>query len=71
MLKKLQALARSLTLGRDVILLDDVFSALDRRTRLQIAENLFRPKKDLSDSSPAIVYSTNDCKSKKEKLSWV
>ena len=45
-----------------MILLDDVFSALDRRTRLQIAKNLLQPDSDKTDSSPAIVYSTNDRK---------
>lgn len=45
-------------LGHEVHVLDDVFSALDRKTRWQVAVNLLTSKPGIDDQT--IVYTTND-----------
>ncbi|TQV93235.1 multidrug resistance protein MDR [Cordyceps javanica] len=52
------ALARAATLERDVLLLDDVFSALNRRTKLRVAERLLRSRDDRNQST--VIFSTHD-----------
>ncbi|KAG6184716.1 hypothetical protein E4U36_001748 [Claviceps purpurea] len=56
------ALARGLALKRDILLLDDVFSALDRRTRLHIAQNLLQAKESLGHipTATTVIYTTHD-----------
>ncbi|KAG5990194.1 hypothetical protein E4U52_004866 [Claviceps spartinae] len=54
------ALARGLALKRDIFLLDDVFSALDRRTRLHIAQNLLQAKESLGHVPTTVIYTTHD-----------
>ncbi|KAG6203200.1 hypothetical protein E4U35_004571 [Claviceps purpurea] len=56
------ALARGLALKRDILLLDDVFSALDRRTRLHIAQNLLQAKESLGHVPTTVIYTTHDSK---------
>lgn len=53
-----KALARALSTGSDVLILDDVFSALDRRTRWQIATTLLR--RSPKDTERTIIYTTHD-----------
>lgn len=52
------AIARAASLGRDILLLDDVFSALDRRTKLHVAESVLR-KCDSPDQS-TVIFTTHD-----------
>ncbi|ATY65911.1 ATP-binding cassette [Cordyceps militaris] len=52
------AIARAASLGRDILLLDDVFSALDRRTKLHVAESVLR-KCDSPDQS-TVILTTHD-----------
>lgn len=56
----MQALARALSTKSDLMILDDVFSALDRRTRWRIATMLF--SQDSTKASRAIIYTTHDGK---------
>ncbi|KAG5969413.1 hypothetical protein E4U58_001470 [Claviceps cyperi] len=46
--------------GWDIFLLDDVFSALDRRTLLHIAQNLLQAKESLGYVTTTVIYTTHD-----------
>ncbi|KAK7747380.1 hypothetical protein SLS53_001634 [Cytospora paraplurivora] len=52
------ALARALSTKSDIMILDDVFSALDRRTRWRIATNLL--KRNTAKLEKTIIYTTHD-----------
>ncbi|KAI1175807.1 canalicular multispecific organic anion transporter 1 [Nemania sp. FL0916] len=52
------ALARALSTKSDILILDDVFSALDRRTRWHIAKMLFQ--RNSSASERTVIYTTHD-----------
>ncbi|KAM3509320.1 hypothetical protein MY10362_000655 [Beauveria mimosiformis] len=52
------ALARAASLDKDILLLDDVFSALDRRTKLHVAENVLQTR-DSADQR-TVIFTTHD-----------
>ena len=54
----MQALARALSTESDILILDDVFSALDRRTRWRVAKMLL--KGPLIETKRTIIYTTHD-----------
>lgn len=60
MFLSIQALARALSTQSDTLILDDVFSALDRNTRWNIARMLF--KRTPVKSNRTIIYTTHDGK---------
>ncbi|OAR00619.1 hypothetical protein LLEC1_02971 [Akanthomyces lecanii] len=55
----LYALARALSLDRDTVILDDVFSALDRRTKLHVAKSLLRRPRE-GEAPNTVIFSTHD-----------
>ncbi|KAJ4417724.1 hypothetical protein N0V82_005998 [Gnomoniopsis sp. IMI 355080] len=54
------ALARAVALRKDVVLLDDVFSALDRTTRHQVSTRLLGPEGLLRKSGATVLFTTHD-----------
>lgn len=54
----IQALARALSTKSDILILDDVFSALDQRTKQHIANTLLG--QPLANTEKAIIYTTHD-----------
>lgn len=54
----IQALARALSTKSDLLILDDVFSALDQRTKRHIAKTLLGQPP--ADTKRTIIYSTHD-----------
>ncbi|KAK2037259.1 canalicular multispecific organic anion transporter 1 [Colletotrichum somersetense] len=54
------ALARSIVLRKEVVLLDDVFSALDRTTRQQISTRLLGPRGLLRRLGTTVLFTTHD-----------
>ncbi|KAI8630570.1 putative ATP-binding cassette transporter [Xylariaceae sp. FL1651] len=57
------ALARAVALRPSILLLDDVFSAIDRATRKQIIENLFGRTGLLTELGTAVIQITQDSQS--------
>jgi len=56
-----KALARALALKKDVLLLDDTFSALDPATKTRVANRLLNSKDGLAPSRQmTVVFTTND-----------
>ncbi|KAK1570181.1 canalicular multispecific organic anion transporter 1 [Colletotrichum navitas] len=54
------ALARSIVLRKEVVLLDDVFSALDRTTRRQISTRLLGPRGLLRRLGTTVLFTAHD-----------
>ncbi|KAK1969081.1 canalicular multispecific organic anion transporter 1 [Colletotrichum sublineola] len=54
------ALARSIVLRKEIVLLDDVFSALDRTTRQRISTRLLGPRGLLRRLGTTVVFTTHD-----------
>lgn len=54
----IQALARALSTKSDILILDDVFSALDQRTKQHIAQSLLGQPS--SNTERTIIYTTHD-----------
>lgn len=48
---------------KDIVLLDDVFSALDRTTKHHIATRLLGPEGLLRRLGTTVLFATHDCKS--------
>lgn len=53
----MQALARALSTKSNLLILDDVFSALDRNTRWRVATMLFKRN---PETERTIIYTTHD-----------
>ncbi|EQB48595.1 ABC transporter [Colletotrichum gloeosporioides Cg-14] len=54
------ALARAIALRKEIVLLDDVFSALDRATRQQISTRLLGPEGLLRRLGTTVLFTTHD-----------
>ena len=55
-----QALARAVALQKDILLLDDVFSALDPATKLKVAHGLLGPDGLARSEGMTVIFATND-----------